>query len=217
MQFPVGLGLCAGSVISPTVILTAANCLSGSSGAQVTAGAHSIATVELSQQTRGVPLSGYRIHAEYNPSNLNNDIATLIIDTPFIPDQFVQFVALPDLGTTETFAGELATVTGWGLFSDDTNDVSFLLRSAQNSIITNEVCRTTFGGFIISSTICMSTSGGHGACHGDNGGPLTVSRAGRPLQVGVSSFGFTAGCELGFPTAFTRVTSFGQWIIDNSL
>jgi chymotrypsin len=44
------------------------------------------------------------------------------------------------------------------------------------------------------------------------GGPLTTPEAGGRLQVGVVSFGATAGCQRGFPAGFVRVTSFRQWI-----
>lgn len=61
----------------------------------------------------------------------------------------------------------------------------------------------------------MSTTGGRGACGGDNGGPLTVQSEGSPLLVGVISFIANAGCELGYPVGFTRVTNYISWIQSN--
>ena len=35
---------------------------------------------------------------------------------------------------------------------------------------------------------------------------------GRFTQVGIVSFGSSAGCEVGYPAGFTRVTGFLAWI-----
>jgi secreted trypsin-like serine protease len=35
-------------------------------------------------------------------------------------------------------------------------------------------------------------------------------------QVGIVSFGAVAGCQLGYPVGFTRVTSYLNWIESNT-
>ena len=51
------------------------------------------------------------------------------------------------------------------------------------------------------------------ALQGDSGGPLVYLECdGVYTQVGIVSFGAAAGCELGYPAAFTRVTSYLNWI-----
>jgi secreted trypsin-like serine protease len=48
---------------------------------------------------------------------------------------------------------------------------------------------------------------------GDSGGPLiTMEGDGIYTQVGIVSFGSSAGCTAGYPVAFTRVTSYLDWI-----
>jgi secreted trypsin-like serine protease len=48
---------------------------------------------------------------------------------------------------------------------------------------------------------------------GDSGGPLVYQESdGRFTEVGIVSFGSSAGCERGYPAAFTRVTSYLDWI-----
>ena len=44
---------------------------------------------------------------------------------------------------------------------------------------------------------------------GDSGGPLTCAEG---HLVGITSFGAAAGCEAGYPDAFTRVSYFRDWI-----
>ena len=52
---------------------------------------------------------------------------------------------------------------------------------------------------------------------GDSGGPLVYQESdGRYTEVGIVSFGAAAGCELGYPAAFTRVTSYLSWISSNT-
>lgn len=215
ITFGGGTGLCGGSVISTRTVLTAAHCPIGSSSTQVITGAHTLTALEANQQRRTVPSSGYRLHAQYNPSNLNNDIAILILPSVLSFNQFVTAIALAPT-TAGTFAGETATVSGWGRISDGSSATSAQLRSVAQPVITNAVCAATFGGIIIPSTICISTAGGRGTCNGDSGGPLTVPSGGARLQIGVVSFGAAAGCERGFPAGFARVSSFRTWIDNNS-
>lgn len=161
---------------------------------------------EANQQRRTVTPAGIRLHPQYTPSNLNNDIAILIVPTALTFNQFVQPIALA-ASTAGTFAGELATVSGWGRISDGSTATSAQLRSVQNNVITNAVCAATFGtNTVIASTICITTAGGRGTCSGDSGGPLTVPSGGARLQIGVVSFGAAAGCELGHPAGFARVS-----------
>ena len=56
---------------------------------------------------------------------------------------------------------------------------------------------------------------------GDSGGPLNmkkdVKEAGQVwTQVGIVSFGASAGCELGYPTGFTRTEYYLDWICSNT-
>lgn len=161
--------------------------------------------------------AGYRLHAGYNRQNLNNDIAILILPTAAVLNQWVQLARLPTgAQLNDRFVGATATSSGWGRIADG-GGTSAVLRSVTNPVITNDVCTATFGGIIIESTLCISTIGGRGTCNGDSGGPLTVvvPGGGLPLQIGVVSFGAAAGCEVGFPAGFARVTSFDGWIRAN--
>jgi secreted trypsin-like serine protease len=213
MNFAGGTGLCGGSLINANRVLTAAHCPIGSGSTQVILGAHFINTAtEPSQQRRTVASAQYRLHASYNPSNLNNDIAILIILTPFTLNARVALIPLAP-ANSGTFAGAATVVSGWGRIGDGAGGgTSANLRSVTNTVITNAVCAQTFGGIIVASTICISTTGGRGTCNGDSGGPLTTVVGGVRTQIGVVSFGAAAGCTVGFPAGFARVSSFITWI-----
>lgn len=177
-------------------------------------GAHQLTASEPNQQRHTVEPSGYRIHEAYNSQNLNNDIAILILPASATLNAFVTPARLPTgAHLNSLFEGELATVTGWGRISDSSTATSTHLRSTQNNVISNALCFATFGGIVIPSTLCISTAGGRSSCNGDSGGPLTVAApGGGPLLIGVVSFGAAAGCELGHPAGYARVTSFDDWI-----
>lgn len=206
-------GICGGSLITNRAVLTAAHCPEGAQSTQVILGAHNIQTIEPNQQRMTVHASSYIIHPQYNIHTISNDIAILILPSAATLNQYVALTVLPDLGVTDSFVGQTATVSGWGRVSDSSTITSPHLRSVENTIITNAVCQATFGSMVTESIICISTVRGRGICNGDSGGPLTVSSGNDRLQVGIVSF--SRGCERGFPAGFVRVTSFRQWIIDN--
>jgi chymotrypsin len=213
MTFGGGTGLCGGSAISTTWVMTAAHCTAGSSSTQVILGAHQLTTQEASQQRRTVPLANYRNHPQYNPNNLNNDISLLLLPQAVLLNQFVSVSIIPALGRADQFAGAMSTASGWGRIADGSTATSAFLRSVDNPIITNTVCSATYGTSVVfGGVVCTSTTGGRGPCNGDSGGPLTVAEGGSRLQVGIAAFVASAGCEAGFPAGYARVSHFRQWI-----
>lgn len=92
-----------------------------------------------------------------------------------------------------------------------------MLRKTNSTVMANSGCSAVYGSIITSNHVCISTVDGHGSCNGDSGGPLSdVSADGVFSQIGIVSFGASAGCELGYPAGFTRVTSYLSWISSNS-
>lgn len=112
MTFGGGTGLCGGSIITASTVLSAAHCLAGSSATQVVLGAHQITTVEPNQQRQTVPAAAYHIHENYNPQTLHNDVALLILPVPATLNAFVQLSILPRDHRAELFAGDAATASG---------------------------------------------------------------------------------------------------------
>merc|ERR1719412_1536953 len=81
-------------------------------------------------------------------------------------------------------------------------------------------CNNIYG-IVGEGVVCIDTTGGKGTCSGDSGGPLNmkyevVDKDGNPgqkwKQVGVVSFGASAGCEVGYPAGFTRNEYYLDWV-----
>ncbi|KAF2881999.1 hypothetical protein ILUMI_24180 [Ignelater luminosus] len=89
-------------------------------------------------------------------------------------------------------------------------------------VVSNHECIPTYKKHnlrIAGSHMCAGGEKGKDSCNGDSGGPLMYrsrSTAGENwVIIGVVSFGpYGCGAE-GEPGAYTRVTEFLDWIIDN--
>jgi chymotrypsin len=192
--------ICGGSLISIRTVMTAAHCVDRSVTVQIILGAHNVRTVEPSQQRQTIPAENIRNHELYQPGgNLDEDIGLLILNTPAQINEFIQTIALPTEFANELFEGEDATISGWGQTSDAERQNSAVLLAVTKPVMTNEACRAIFSG-VTERRVCTSGAGGRGSCFGDSGGPLTVERSGRVIQIGLSSFVALAGCEAGLPS-----------------
>lgn len=117
-----------------------------------------------------------------------------------------------------------------------------MLQFVRVPVITNTACRLRFPTAVDETNICTSGDGGLSPCNvscifflsficsinivlfsfclheqGDSGGPLTITDADmRTTQIGAVSFGSALGCEREWPAVYARLTSFIEWIGDNS-
>ncbi|KAL4715830.1 hypothetical protein ACJJTC_006409 [Scirpophaga incertulas] len=201
--------VCGGVLISNTRVATAAHC---QSDGNISANQH---TVVLGSNT--IFSGGHRhattdvhMHPGWNPNTAANDIAVIRIAHVGYTN-VIQPIALPT--DNHHFAGATSTASGWGLTEDDGGISSNqMLSSVSLPVITNQECAAVYGPYVHSSNICTSGAGGIGTCQGDSGGPLTVENGGRRILVGITSFGSAAGCSVGLPAAYARVSSFKSWI-----
>lgn len=110
----------------------------------------------------------------------------------------------------------MVTAIGWGRTDFSSGNVNEL-REVTVPVLDDQDAEDYYGGTIDFSTkICIDAAGGHGTCNGDSGGPLVITDDADQAQVGITSFGSSAGCTSGAPDCFTAVPSYLDWIADNS-
>ncbi|EDV51078.1 serine protease 1 [Drosophila erecta] len=219
-QFPYQVGLsfvslkgswwCGGSIIDNSWVVTAAHCTDGASYVTVYYGAIDRFSPQFTQT---VSKSSWIQHANYNAKTINNDIT--LIKTPSVSfSAAVKKIKLPAIASSySNYVGETAVASGWGMTADTKPGATKNLQYADLTVIANSVCQKTYGYLVVTSkVICVATTNAISTCQGDSGGPLALDGT----LIGITSFGAEDGCEIGLPAAFTRVTSYLDWIKANS-
>merc|ERR1719458_1504069 len=191
---------CGGTLISSTHVLTAAHCTqSDASSIAVILGEHNIADSVFNR----VNVAEIIDHPEYNSGTTDNDYAILRLASPVTFTNEVSPACLPaDL--SNTFAGVLATVTGWGTLSSGGSQPT-VLQEVDVTVTTNTACKNAYGSSMITANMICAADSGKDSCQGDSGGPMIAPENGRQALIGVVSWGY--GCAMeAYPGVYARVT-----------
>ncbi|XP_047028153.1 brachyurin-like [Helicoverpa zea] len=208
-----GNSVCGSTLVSTRSLVTAAHCWTDGRNQAwqflVILGSNMLFT----GGTR-IATSNVIMHPQYVASTLNNDIAMILLPTSVFPNNNIQPISLPSgWDLWDQFIGNWAVAAGFGRTSDQQAGASTIVSHVNLQVISVAQCQAVFGSvFVQQSTICTNGAGGVGICGGDSGGPLVLNRNGVPTLIGISSFVAGLGCQLGFPSAFARVTSFTSFI-----
>jgi secreted trypsin-like serine protease len=105
---------------------------------------------------------------------------------------------------------------GFGRESDLSSSVSQVLKFNTLKAITNQECAAVYlPGLVQDTNLCAATNYQASTCGGDSGGSYIFNINNFKRLEGVTSFGAADGCQLGYPSGFTRVTSYLNWIYYN--
>ncbi|XP_030569218.1 trypsin-like [Drosophila novamexicana] len=201
--------ICGGTVISQRLVVTATHCLYDGRSRNMRSPKDFVLIMGNSYlQTRSVTMQQYNVqklipHPQYNPTNLQNDIALIFING-FIPWKSI-VRALP-LARVTTDVGTPCLISGWG--STVTGGTSSqTLQSATVPVISQTECNAKYG-YITAAQLCAGyMSGGIDSCQGDSGGPLQCHNT----LVGIVSYGRYCAAQ-DSPGVYTNVLYYVDWI-----
>lgn len=213
--------VCTGTVVAPTLILTAGHCIKDVLTGRSTP-AHRYIVVTGSGDVRDKTVRQVSkvvravIYPGFDRFKLHGDAGLLVLATPTTAPA----VALAGQSDAPLLGAGLPTyIAGWGLSGGGAKaEQSPILRRARTYVQRLRFCRNharVYYPFFNTTQLCTITPSGFpggGTCHGDSGGPALAFREdGTPVQIGITSLG-PADCDRGLPDVFTRVDRISAWI-----
>jgi secreted trypsin-like serine protease len=226
IETPTGSGECTGTLISPTVVMTAAHCvydttrdgnllgIARPSDISVRIGSHNVA--DASQGTdAGVVAVLPQPHYRWDGSRVYHDVALLALDRAMPQPPAALAEQRPD-------AGKPLLIAGYGQTSSTDETPAGALRAALIDAADPASCQLVSELFDPSWLFCGAAATdpaqpGGTACHGDSGGPaFAFENSDQNLVVeGVISYGSRADCE--YSRTYLVLVSSERGFIDHAL
>lgn len=191
---------CSGTLLSPTVFLTAGHCTEGPA-----------AHVEIwfdADVEHGIPANGYPFtgdvggtpytHPDYDPDAFFvRDVGVVVLDEAVAMDEYGRLPSLnqlDDLKTKRGQKGQTFTAVGYGLQQSFPDAASFLENNVKvRMVATPRLLQINVPGFTGDYSILLSNNTATGGtCSGDSGGPNFLGTS--TVVAGVTSFGINVTC-----------------------
>lgn len=197
---------CGGSIISQSVILTAAHCLE----LEKQASKYSIIygqTDILGAKTNVIQVRSFLMHPKYNYISMDYDVGLMFLAESIPFGERAQCIRLAANGP---MPGSRASIVGWGI--TQTGDHGRLYAVFVYTIARLKCLALYINKWRITPRmLCAGVpQGGKDACSGDSGGPLVVAGE----QVGICSYGFRCGLRK-YPGIYSNIAVLHDWIQSN--
>jgi len=187
--------LCSGSILTSDMIVTAAHCVYDRP-----ASVHILFSNALTTESvkASVEATGYLPNPAYNPkkiTNDQNDVAVVFFHGG-LPKGFETAHLLPQ--STPLTKGEAVVLAGFGITNAETHAGAGTLRETEVQIANPSLGKTE---------VVLDQTQGHGACHGDSGGPAFIRTGTTDYLWGVTSRGYpnTAPDDCAHDVVYTKI------------
>ena len=186
---------CSGTLISPTLFLTAGHCTYGA--------AHVEIWFDWDVES-GIPDNGYPYdgdvggtpytHPEYDDDSFFlHDLGVVVLDEPVYLDEYGQLPALGQLDALSPGSRTVFTAVGYGLQKSFPSAASWKVQADRIRMISRphllQINRGIVGDF---SLLLSNNARTGGTCFGDSGGPNFIGSTN--VIAGVTSFGMNGNC-----------------------
>jgi Trypsin len=203
---------CSGTLISPTVVVTAGHCTTGVDEGRIYWAQSAAPNYDPGAfgGLGGDPTTGYP-YFDFGPADTSTfsradnfgflagfpnteDVGVVVLDAPYTPPSGL-FGQLPSVGAIDAYVQQKKqnarfTVSGYGLSDQDPVPVSFRERlMATSYLVNNQAPITEFN----LKTTANASQGKGGTCSGDSGGPVFFQ--GTRTIAAVTSFGMNGQCK----------------------
>jgi len=212
-EFPyfVKIASCAGSLIAPNVVLTAAHC----NPAQMVGKKAIVGPTKRNNSSNGphhqaaeeITVIAGISHPDHEIGGFhNNDFGLVLLEKSYSMNSDIQLLLNEDPSYPPN--GEMLHVIGMGATSKGGPQASEL-RDALVPAMSQQQCMNYY--HLSDAKMCAGEiNGPTDACQGDSGGPLLKKRSNNVhIQVGVVSYG--AGCAK-YPGVYSRISNQIDWI-----